>query len=1370
MKRKHILVFLSLIPGVQAQRTAADISIRLIRATPTQAVFSYTAPDSNACQVQEGTDPRFTTVDHDVDPKLFPGSNLDTRPGNIVDGASRVIVIGFRGTGLAADGKIYSRALQASTTHYLKISCSDGRTGVLRFSTVEPAFGNTAPDYIPYNTAGFGNYGWPTINYNAPTYDVASNTIIDPLTGVQLQRWTGPGDGGGLITGWGSYGGVIDSKQAWINPSSLLDKSGFSTYSGSGGASDALFLWGPSGVYRPSFTSTEFFAMDDFQIRFNAYSTNPGATVSVCLVYDGGAGSADSDCIGKTLRIAVPQRTPSVLTIPSTWPQPILGGWGSPLVSNDMLTNSFTGNLAAVNGSSVVWGSNAAWSPGQSYYFPTSILRRGMLIGIAGSAPICPNNLCTIASVEDEQHLTIAQSLPGWNGETTVATSAIAAGATEIPVQSSDGFLFDSWPNNGGTFGGIIIDTGNNAETISCKSLAGNTLRGCSNITKNHDSGVAVSQKMYSFPNWGVKLWADPNGGSVYIGGAENNWAISNNFFTEYQGAGTTGCDGIPHPVKFAADGVTPLSAPVTGYLCTFVDDFFSNQGNSYLYLLLPATGETRKLTNFINGASLGYGYNTSTGFIQNCVYNDNPSDPSSQKFAAWDDQRNSSPVNPAFKCTPLQTTQTVQQQISAKYPQIDFSYFGPPALQDFQYPFAKFMMRPQQGAMAWFCDLDVSQPPGPAQVQTCHNSWDTYPARFAGVHGFEFFEIPGSSYPKGSSDMYSITGLAAPGVARLEQWDVAVKQIANNGGSLALSATFTDPQTCEQLGVTDPRWIAMGATGKRCIQLDVGDPVATQPAPQDLKPLGTLPTGARPAPWPHNAASCGGDGSTTNCYSYLQPLQPGDFLVDLRAGAREAMLVAQVTPVQNDPAVTAHIVVARGIQHSPNDCAAPQNHAAGFVLTAWLPMNCYYPGFILFPNGDVSQGLSDDATLKAGHVIEWWLGADLLTVGPYVVSFGDKLGGYGTGYGVRVGQPLSVWGSGFSWGVQSMFPFDGSFHGVGIGIVQSHPGGLTSACPDCRWILDGRPLGGAGGGASQLWDHTYSRVAGTNNIYRLDLPHNQNTSLDLKRQSVRMWAGAHLIQNISGPGSQLSDAKPWQGCIAMLPDECVAGSQPGEIFEVVPSATISRGCQIDMTINTPCVAPMGPHVAAYTQHLISGADPNGRNGRVLTMALGGPGRTNNYANIHALNTGDWGVTAVAWGDGRRSDVWGVRLPPLSRFSADVNNSIDRTTFIHIPVTIPQSDDDSSAARIRFGYAEFGANAMGQPLFCSPNRLEDCTTAPANGDPFAFASEPQNWTPCGQGCTVSIPALSQRVLYYVIDRKLSDGSIQTGPLQVVAVE
>jgi hypothetical protein len=248
-------------------------------------------------------------------------------------------------------------------------------------------------------------------------------------------------------------------------------------------------------------------------------------------------------------------------------------------------------------------------------------------------------------------------------------------------------------------------------------------------------------------------------------------------------------------------------------------------------------------------------------------------------------------------------------------------------------------------------------------------------------------------------------------------------------------------------------------------------------------------------------------------------------------------------------------------------------------------------------------------------------------------------------------------------------------------------------------------------------------------------------------------FAGYHLLQDISGPGSAISDATPWSYCIADFAGECIAGSQQGNQYVNVPQASTSGICGDDGTVYAPCLAVAGPHVGAYLQFEIDRPDPFALRWRKLTNMLDGPGRTDNYANLHALATGDWGVSAVKWGNGIRGDVFGVKLPPWPN-----EDSIARNSFVNIPLSL--GGQAGTSVRVRFGY---NAN-----LYCS-TRQEQCSTAVANADPYAWVSEPQKWTACSNNCQIQIPAASGRILYYVVDRQSSAGTIVSGPLTITAV-
>ncbi|MGC2657478.1 MAG: LamG domain-containing protein [Bryobacteraceae bacterium] len=1343
---------------VAAAPTPQSFPVSVLGVTATQAILQYNAPDANACTVSVSDSSAtnqftgaFMNVVHDVDPTLFAGANLDTRAGNFVNGASRTIVVGLRGTGDALDGNAYSRALQASTTHFYQINCGNGSwIGTGSFTTANVLLGNGAPDPIAYDGNLWGGWAWPTINYS----DLTQN-YIDPQTGVLLKRWTDPNDEGSLEKSV-RISNVADLAGTWQNPSNIGGASdgNVATYSGAGGPTNALFLWGRNSFYRPSYTPVTWITVDDIRFHVVGFGDQAAAadrSVTVCVSADYG-----QTCVGSPINIVLPQGASADASGPSAFPQPIFGGWGNAQVRPDMMTNNFGGSLASITGTTVNWGSNSGY--GYNYYFPITALKAGSKVLISGSDPTCPNNLCTIASTVNETTLTIQQNLSNWTSTFTSLASSVTAGATTFTVTAANGFF----PNTSGLYSITVAN-----ETLTCNTLTGNTFSNCNSFAAAHASGTAAGSSYYEFPNFGFKLWKTTSTGTISLDSSTSDWASSASFSTGDQGAGTPYCSSSTVTATYAADGITPI-APLPGYICIFS----SFWGNQHLYFVAPSTGESRKLSNLANlSANLDpanpthlYAYNNLNNTISTCAYN--AADTGNGLYKAWSDGRNSSLDNPALICSNVsQPGQDVATEIHEAYPQIDLTYFGAPAFQGTSYPLFEFMMRPSQNAMAWFCTLDVSQPSGPAQVIRCRNDWDTYPIRWLGSHGNEYIDT--YQYAMMSAQV----PLNAPSTTAAERWDLNILQIYNNGGSTALTSTFLDPQTCEQLGVSNATWIAQGASGQNCIHINVdNEPLAKSPTPADLNSLGTLPLGSRPAAWTHNASSCGGDGTTTNCWSFLQAMAEGDYLQDAsQAVEAEKFLIAKKTTLANG---TIDLVLARNM--NPFQCrgsvVSAQTHATNWTPSLWPPMTCSVGTYLSPIYSPSTQSIVDNPNIYTAHTVFWTTPTgNSVQLTPYSWSYPTDVGAYGAGYGVRAGPFPGVVGQGFTYGVNMVYPFAGNNSGITTNQIQTHPGGITSSAPprESGWGVDGRPLGGVGGGVQYLWNQNLTKVAGTQNTYQITLPLTSPTgpiisfsgwdvSLKRKLRQVLAFAGYHLLQDISGPGSTISDATPWSYCVADLAGECVSGSLQGNQYMSVPDASPSGVCSNDGTVYDPCLAGAGPHAAAYLQFEVDRADPFGLRWRKLTNMLDGPGRTDNYANIHALVTGDWGVSATRWGNGLRGDVFGVKLPPWPN-----EDSIARNNFVKIPLSL--GGQAGTSVRVRFGY---NAN-----LYCSTRR-EQCSTAVTNSDPYAWLSEPQTWTPCSNpvaGCQINIPAISGRMLYYVVDRETSSGTIVSGPVTITPV-
>ena len=188
---------LTLVPPSDAAGSGAGATggqITLVGATSTQALLSYTVSDASvSCNLKVSENQDFGQgyrPVHDVDPALFPDADRDSRPGTVVNGNVRTVVIGKRTVETGVDGRKYSRALQVNTIHYVRIVCNSGATYSRTFSTSNIPFGNTYPEPLPTDPASqAGLYNYPSLNWSD-----RNEKIIDSLTGAEIRKVTLPND------------------------------------------------------------------------------------------------------------------------------------------------------------------------------------------------------------------------------------------------------------------------------------------------------------------------------------------------------------------------------------------------------------------------------------------------------------------------------------------------------------------------------------------------------------------------------------------------------------------------------------------------------------------------------------------------------------------------------------------------------------------------------------------------------------------------------------------------------------------------------------------------------------------------------------------------------------------------------------------------------------------------------------------------------------------------------------------------------------------------------------------------------------------------------------------------------------------------
>jgi hypothetical protein len=195
----------------------------------------------------------------------------------------------------------------------------------------------------------------------------------------------------------------------------------------------------------------------------------------------------------------------------------------------------------------------------------------------------------------------------------------------------------------------------------------------------------------------------------------------------------------------------------------------------------------------------------------------------------------------------------------------------------------------------------------------------------------------------------------------------------------------------------------------------------------------------------------------------------------------------------------------------------------------------------------------------------------------------------------------------------------------------------------------------------------------------------------------------------------------------------------------------------------------MGAYLNGVVQVGFASTDLTGALGRTLTKGLGRYKTIDPYFHGKAFSDASWIMFRSMYTGGAWTDVMLAKLPPFP--AAD---SVDRTTFQAIPVVIPTVAGATNAI-VRFGYAEHGAY---DAFYCT-SRQEKCLAVAATvpSDPFKFPSDGSGGVEsgvaglsCGGGCTVAVPAISQRMLYYqVVLRDASNATVSTGAVKVVAV-
>jgi hypothetical protein len=201
------------------------------------------------------------------------------------------------------------------------------------------------------------------------------------------------------------------------------------------------------------------------------------------------------------------------------------------------------------------------------------------------------------------------------------------------------------------------------------------------------------------------------------------------------------------------------------------------------------------------------------------------------------------------------------------------------------------------------------------------------------------------------------------------------------------------------------------------------------------------------------------------------------------------------------------------------------------------------------------------------------------------------------------------------------------------------------------------------------------------------------------------------------------------------------------------------------------CVGNMSAYLNSIVQVGFKKNDFNGEFGRTLTKGLSRYKLVDGYWHGKVLSDASWVMFRSMYTSGAWTDILLGKLPPFPP-----TDSVVRWSFQPIPLKLtPPAGLTVDNAVVEFGYAENGEPGK---FYCS-SRQERClaTAATIPAVPFVFPSEGTGGletgvtgVTCASGCTVAIPALSQRMLYYRVKyRDASNRTVATGQIETIAV-
>jgi hypothetical protein len=1288
---------------------------------------------------------RVAVLVHDLNPRLFAGADQDSRPGGVVSGRARTVVIGKRAAEPALTGWYVSRALELETQHRYHIICGSDEAGGA-FRTPNAPLGNLNPEPLPADPDHPGRYQYPSIDWSHPEYPQTSTLQADngspcsSLGKVTFNQSVSLAVGDIIVLKSGPQKGRARSVKSVVSSNVVCVERGFST------AQPAGTAWGR----RPP---------------------DVGNGVQRIIDPQTGALIRRLSAPAENFRVNTDQVPDSAQQTGSGWQ---LGGSSSSLVdgiaaAGDSKTVAYTGD-ANQDWLWIHWG-GFNWflydDSGNGVFSVDAVMAR-----IGGSVDVADSNLdnnsievclkdptSNTALACKGKRLTIdltsaCSSADCWAGDATPMIAAWLDPADKVGSYVNAVELF-------GANGGILIRKKSSfANTVTLdrvwmdfdRSEAPSSLmQTCNPFTYPQTYGGASRDGYICGLAPGTTLWhwIDPKTGDATSLGESATRAGGAVLLHGLVGSGygliydtTTPNTFYTSSTKSDGSGSAIVKTSYTGQGLEYLVN--SNQAQEDFTMFLNSSLVSSATLESQMEAATAATYPYRFAWYKNMTLSGSTTQINRCNISGLQDDRN----------LQVGCIYASQDQLGWKgIYSLDSNSIVATAFSDGAYPERGCMVHSSAGLTSsngWTMAIGQTNQStdnrrycgvGPSQTELAATleSSGSYPCPELP------FEHQTSGKGSGSGGSPQCSMVQVTGDYR--DTDPCSFYSINSGRLISISVSGTTATASASETVSDvlSAGMTVQVAGSGAANLDGDYAVATVSSRSFTFAVSGVGEGAYTTPGMSLGRLCGTEPCETEARSATR-IDPGRSLRvgDVLKIDSELVQVLAKGAECADPNAACNLTVLRGISltsvagHAVNTPAYEQCAAAvsaQFLGGAPVSHEMYWD----YVHDPTSTSRASKVYTGAGHGTYPYRNRSARITGScYHSPWGYCFKGFTGDMAQQSAQFMS--------GTSLEFADRVKFAGVGSALLgdshMSFPLKIDEWFADAKSYYSGDPQG------------SWTEVESGKKLFKL------TWAAKPKQGPVEFSCGNRAVVDISPGPITSADSDAYKSCVPQAAGECYAGATTGEVYLNCPDATTS-GCNQAADADTldKCVRQADFKIHAYRQVGFGQNDPFANRQRSLTNGFQKNRLSvfNGYTRWGGLPLGEWGYFVGGWLDDVRSDLMLVKLPPFGP-----QDSVNRGTFIPVQVQlgwVPKGTDNIVA---EFGYT---------PDFHCTSRQEACVAAGTGQvnetTPFYWASEGHSGLSCVAGCTLTIPALPQRVVYYRIQYRQADGSVLAmGPTQV----